>query len=52
MTTTEPPGPYWLRPFRGDRLVPPTALGEQLDLFQPGPTPHEAVLSSMLSTIS
>ncbi|MEU1466097.1 hypothetical protein ABZ467_36830 [Streptomyces sp. NPDC005727] len=52
LTTTEPPGPYWLRPFRGDRLVPPTALSEQLDLFQPGPTPHEAVLSSMLSTIS
>jgi hypothetical protein len=52
MTATEPPGPYWLRPCRGDRLVPATALRGLLDQFQPSPPPHEAVLSSMLSTIS
>ncbi|MEU5181125.1 hypothetical protein AB0G49_13845 [Streptomyces longwoodensis] len=52
ITATEPPGPYWRRPCRGDRLVPPTALRELLDQFQPGPAPHEAVLGSMLSSIS
>ncbi|MET8453352.1 hypothetical protein [Streptomyces sp. NPDC005209] len=52
MTASEPPGPYWLRPCRGDRLVPATALRQQLDEFRPGPPPHEAVLGSMLSTIS
>ncbi|MFJ9718169.1 hypothetical protein ACIRPQ_19860 [Streptomyces sp. NPDC101213] len=51
-TTTEPPGPYWRRPCRGDRLVPPTALRQLLDQFQPGPAPHETLLGAMLSTIS
>ncbi|MFJ5779748.1 hypothetical protein [Streptomyces sp. NPDC093094] len=51
MSATEPPGPYWLRPCRGDRLVPPTALRQLLDQFQPGPAPHEALLGSVLSTI-
>ncbi|MET9735848.1 hypothetical protein ABZZ79_36060 [Streptomyces sp. NPDC006458] len=52
MTTTEPPGPYWLRPCRGDRLVPPTALRQLLDQFQPGPPPHETLLGTVLSTIA
>ncbi|MET7440249.1 hypothetical protein ACWERY_29800 [Streptomyces sp. NPDC004082] len=52
MTATEPPGPYWRRPCRGDRLVPPAVLRQLLDQFQPGPAPHEALLGSMLSTIS
>ncbi|MFJ5779274.1 hypothetical protein [Streptomyces sp. NPDC093094] len=52
MAATEPPGPYWLRPCRGDRLVPPTALRQLLDQFQPGPAPHEALLASVLSSIS
>jgi hypothetical protein len=52
ITATEPPGPYWRRPCRGDRLVPPTALRQLLDQFQPGPVPHEKLLGSMLRTIS
>ncbi|MFJ8086227.1 hypothetical protein ACIQ6Y_37360 [Streptomyces sp. NPDC096205] len=52
VTTTEPPGPYWLRPFRGDRLVPPTALRQLLDQFQPGPARHETLLASVLGTIA
>ncbi|MFI9155738.1 hypothetical protein [Streptomyces sp. NPDC053367] len=52
VTATEPPGPYWLRPCRGDRLVPPAALRQLLDQFQPGPAPHEALLGSALSTIA
>jgi hypothetical protein len=52
MAQTEPPGPYWLRPCRGDRLVPPTALRQLLDQFQPGPVPHETLLGAVLSTIS
>jgi hypothetical protein len=52
VTTTEPPGPYWLRPFRGDRLLPPTALRQLLDQFQPSPAPHETLLASVLSTIA
>ncbi|MEV6179911.1 hypothetical protein [Streptomyces sp. NPDC052015] len=52
MTAVEPPGPYWRRPCRGDRLVPPTALRQLLDQFQPGPAPHEELLGSVLSTIS
>ncbi|WP_406834876.1 hypothetical protein ACICHK_00375 [Streptomyces sp. AHU1] len=49
---TEPPGPYWLRPCRGDRLVPPLPLADFLNRFQPGPTPHEELLGSVLNTIS
>lgn len=52
MTSAEPPGPYWLRPCRGDRLIPPTALRPLLDQFQPGPAPHETLLGSVLSTIA
>ncbi|MET9734747.1 hypothetical protein ABZZ79_30145 [Streptomyces sp. NPDC006458] len=52
MAMTEPPGPYWLRPCRGDRLVPPAALRQLLDQFQPGPAPHETLLGSVLSTIA
>jgi hypothetical protein len=52
MTAAEPPGPYWLRPCRGDRLVPPKALRNLLDHYQPGPAPHETLLGSVLSTIS
>ncbi|MFG2257263.1 hypothetical protein [Streptomyces mirabilis] len=49
---TEPPGPYWLRPCRGDRLVPHWPLRDFLDRFQPGPIPHEELLGRFLSTIS
>ncbi|WP_405863456.1 hypothetical protein [Streptomyces sp. NBC_00005] len=52
LTATEPPGPFWRRPCRGDRLVPPAALRELLDQFRPGPVPHETLLGSVLSTIS
>ncbi|WP_107428814.1 hypothetical protein [Streptomyces kebangsaanensis] len=52
MMQTEPPGPYWLRPCRGDRLVPPAALRNLLDQFQPGPPPHETLLGTVLSSIS
>ncbi|MFJ5780391.1 hypothetical protein [Streptomyces sp. NPDC093094] len=52
VSATEPPGPYWLRPCRGDRLVPPTALRQLLDQFQPGPAPHETLLASVLGTIA
>ncbi|MER6678147.1 hypothetical protein [Streptomyces sp. NPDC000983] len=49
---TEPPGPYWLRPCRSDRLVPPTPLADFLARFRPGPVPHEELLGTSLSTIS
>ncbi|MFH8772040.1 hypothetical protein [Streptomyces sp. NPDC017958] len=52
MTAVEPPGPFWLRPCRSDRLVPPASLHELLNQFQPGPAPHETLLGSALSTIS
>ncbi|MFG2948334.1 hypothetical protein [Streptomyces adustus] len=52
MLQTEPPGPYWLRPCRGDRLVPPLPLGSFLDQFRPGPAPHEELLASTLCTIT
>ncbi|MFF0033970.1 hypothetical protein ACFYS7_38710 [Streptomyces avermitilis] len=52
LTQTEPPGPYWPRRCRGDRLVPPMALRELLDQFQLGPAPHETLLGAALSTIS
>lgn len=48
----EPPGPYWLRRMRTDRLVPPGPLREHLDQFRPGPVPHETLLGSALSTFS
>ncbi|WP_432190287.1 hypothetical protein [Streptomyces sp. Tue6028] len=52
ITQTEPPGPYWYRPCRGDRLVPPGPLCDLLSRFQPGPIPHEELLGNILSTIS
>ncbi|MER6091277.1 hypothetical protein [Streptomyces bluensis] len=47
----EPPGAYWLRPCRGDRLVPPVSLRELLDQFQFGPVSHERVLAAELTGI-
>lgn len=52
LTQTEPPGPYWLRPCRGDRLVPHHPLRDFLDRFQPGPIPHEELLGRFVSSIS
>ena len=49
---TDPPGPYWLRQCRGDRLVPHWPLHDFLRRFQPGPIPHEELLGNVLSTIS
>lgn len=49
MTKADPPGAYWLRPCRGDRLVPPVALRQLLNQFQPGPVPHETLMGSVLS---
>ncbi|WP_189711843.1 hypothetical protein [Streptomyces phaeofaciens] len=50
MACTEPPEPYWLRPLRGDRLVPPGPLGDLLAQHRPGPVPHES-LPDLLSTV-
>ncbi|MFD9072283.1 hypothetical protein [Streptomyces lasiicapitis] len=44
----EPPGAYWLRPFKSDRLVPPGPLWDLLDRFQPTPAPHEVLLAAEL----
>ncbi|MFC8715269.1 MULTISPECIES: hypothetical protein [unclassified Streptomyces] len=52
LTVTEPPSPFWLRPCRGDRLVPPGPLWDLLARFRPGPTPHEALLGSVLAAFS
>ncbi|MFF3617491.1 hypothetical protein [Streptomyces sp. NPDC002580] len=49
---TKPPGPYWLRPCRGDRLVPPLPLADFLDRFQPGPIPYEELRGMFLSAVS
>ncbi|MFH8934130.1 hypothetical protein [Streptomyces griseosporeus] len=49
---TAPPGPYWLRRCRSDRLVPAEPLRQYLDQFRPDPVPHEAVLGSMLRAMS
>ncbi|MGW0757146.1 hypothetical protein ACWD1Y_11760 [Streptomyces sp. NPDC002814] len=50
MKHSEPPGAYWLRPCRGDRLVPPMPLRELLSHHRPGPVPHEAVAEVALRT--
>ncbi|MFE2136471.1 hypothetical protein ACFW9X_25350, partial [Streptomyces sp. NPDC059466] len=52
MAHTEPPGSFWLRPCRGDRLVPRWPLRDALDKFRPAPTPHERVLADILCTTS
>ncbi|MEY2249019.1 hypothetical protein AB8A21_39880 [Streptomyces sp. BF23-18] len=52
MRQTAPPGPYWLRPCRGDRLVPHWPLADLLHRFQPGPVPEEALLQGFFSTDS
>ncbi|WP_329303972.1 hypothetical protein OG410_41905 [Streptomyces sp. NBC_00659] len=52
MQRTGPPGSYWLRPCRGDRLVPRWPLADLLDRFQPGPIPRDDLLDSFLGTIS
>ncbi|GHC76973.1 hypothetical protein GCM10010349_57260 [Streptomyces flavofungini] len=44
----EPPGAYWLRPFKSDRLVPPAPLRDLLDSFGPSPVPHEVLLAAEL----
>lgn len=43
LSHSEPPGPFWLRPCKSDRLVPPRQLRALLDQFQLQPTPHEAI---------
>ncbi|MGV9565094.1 hypothetical protein [Streptomyces sp. NPDC003480] len=48
----DPPGVFWRRRLRGDRLAPPEPLRDLLERFQPGPAPHESVLASVLCTIS
>lgn len=48
LNQSHPPGPYWLRPCKSDRLVPPRPLRAVLGLAQPLPTPHEG-LSALLS---
>ncbi|MET7649877.1 hypothetical protein [Streptomyces sp. NPDC005486] len=52
LDNAEPPGPYWLRRCRSDRLVPAEPLRNYLSQFEPDPVPHETVLGSMLGTIS
>ncbi|MGW7386622.1 hypothetical protein [Streptomyces sp. NPDC054794] len=49
---TEPPGVFWRRRIRGDRLVPAMPLRDLLDRFRPGPVPHETLLASAVSTIT
>ncbi|MBT2394365.1 hypothetical protein J7E87_34445 [Streptomyces sp. ISL-1] len=39
----EPPGAYWFRECRSDRLVPARPLWDLLNQFRPGPTPHAGV---------
>ncbi|MDR6980819.1 hypothetical protein J2X68_007561 [Streptomyces sp. 3330] len=51
MACTQPPEPYWLRPLRGDRLVPPGPLRDLLARHRPGLVPHEA-LPDLLSAAS
>ncbi|MFJ9822210.1 hypothetical protein ACIRU3_44700 [Streptomyces sp. NPDC101151] len=51
LSQAEPPGVFWRRRMRGDRLVPPVPLRDLLDRFRPGPVPHEALLGSVLSSI-
>ncbi|GAB2966709.1 hypothetical protein GCM10023080_031060 [Streptomyces pseudoechinosporeus] len=46
---TRPPGGYWLRPFRSDRIVPPASLRELLDHFRPGPVPHDRLFGAASS---
>ncbi|MFG3041849.1 hypothetical protein ACGFYZ_33610 [Streptomyces sp. NPDC048330] len=44
---TRPPGPYWLRPWGADRLVPSGPLREVLAEHRPEPAPH-ALLAARL----
>ncbi|WP_399932227.1 hypothetical protein [Streptomyces kanamyceticus] len=48
LAQADPPGAYWLRPFKSDRLVPPLPLRGFLDSFQPAPVPHEVLLAAEL----
>ncbi|MEU1466048.1 hypothetical protein ABZ467_36555 [Streptomyces sp. NPDC005727] len=52
LAQTDPPGVFWRRRMRGDRLVPPGPLRELLDRFRTGPVPHETLLGTVLSSIS
>ncbi|MEU8540872.1 hypothetical protein AB0C52_12945 [Streptomyces sp. NPDC048717] len=40
---TAPPGPYWLRQHRRDRLVPADPLWGIIAQLQPEPSPHTAL---------
>ncbi|MEU6475319.1 hypothetical protein ABZ858_00235 [Streptomyces sp. NPDC047017] len=51
MHQSDPPGAFWLRRMRSDRLIPPGPLRNLLAQFQPGPVPHETLLSSALNAI-
>ncbi|MFE7624462.1 hypothetical protein [Streptomyces sp. NPDC057509] len=42
-----PPGPYWLRPPRGDRLVPADPLRQALMLVGPEPAPHRELAARL-----
>ncbi|MFJ7969652.1 hypothetical protein [Streptomyces sp. NPDC096324] len=52
MRQTAAPGPHWVRPCRGDRLVPRWPLADLLDRFQPGPVPAEEDLREAFGAIS
>ncbi|MEV8544440.1 hypothetical protein [Streptomyces sp. NPDC051572] len=41
----QPPGPHWLRPCAGNRLVPTPALRELLSHLRPEPSPHTALVA-------
>jgi hypothetical protein len=45
-----PPGPYWLRPFTLDRLIPAGPLSELLAQFRPEPAPHALAAQLGLAT--
>lgn len=48
----EPPGVYWRRRCRADRLVPVGPLRILLDRFRPTPAPHDVPLGRVLATKS
>ncbi|MFG3044846.1 hypothetical protein ACGFZR_07940 [Streptomyces sp. NPDC048241] len=52
MAQMEPPGIYWRRRCRADRLVPVGPLRNLLDRFRPTPVPHDVPLGRVLATNS
>lgn len=50
LAQTEPPGIYWRRPCRADRLIPGAPLRDLLDRYQPAPVPYDAPLGPVLAT--